>query len=57
MVNADGSNPLPLTDGTAVDQDPIWSPDGPQIAFKSNRANAAGTNDNQVWVVDADGTV
>ena len=56
VVNADGSDPQPITDGTSVDQDPIWSPDGTQIAFKSNRLNAAGTRDNQVWVVGADGT-
>ena len=55
VVNTDGTDPLPITDGTSVDQDPIWSPDGTQIAFKSNRLNAAGTRENQVWVVDADG--
>ena len=57
VVNADGTGePTPLTDGTAVDQDPIYSPDGTQVAFKSNRPNAAGTNDNQIWVVPADGS-
>ena len=56
VVDTDGSNPVPLTDGTSVDQDPIWSPDGKQIAFKSNRTTAAGTNDNQIWVINADGT-
>jgi hypothetical protein len=56
VVDADGSNPVPLTDGTSVDQDPIWSPNGAQIAFKSNRTNAAGTNDNQIWVINTDGT-
>jgi Tol biopolymer transport system component len=56
LVNADGSNPVPLTDGKSADQDPIFSPDGRQIAFKSSRANAAGTADNQLWVINVDGT-
>ncbi len=57
VVNADGSGePTPVSDGTSVDQDPIYSPDGTEIAFKSNRTNAAGTNDNQIWVVPADGS-
>ena len=56
VVNADGSDLVPITDGTTVDQDPIWSPDGTHIAFKSNRTNAAGTRDNQIWVINADGT-
>ena len=33
-----------------------WSPDGTQIAFLSNRINAAGNNDSQVWVINLDGT-
>ena len=35
---------------------PALSPDGRQIAFKSSRANAAGTADNQLWVINVDGT-
>jgi Tol biopolymer transport system component len=56
VVGVDGANPTAITDGQYVDQDPIWSPDGTEIAFKSNRPNAAGTTDNQIWVVAADGT-
>ena len=56
VVGVDGSDPTAFTDGTSVDQDPIWSPDGTEIAFKSNRLNAAGTTDNQIWVIGADGS-
>ena len=56
VVNTDGTELTQITDGTAIDQDPIWSPDGSQIAFKSNRPNAAGTADNQIFVMNADGS-
>jgi Tol biopolymer transport system component len=57
VVNADGSGePTPLTDGSSVDQDPIYSPDGTEVAFKSSRQNSAGTNDDQIWVVPVDGS-
>jgi Tol biopolymer transport system component len=55
-INVDGSGLKPISDGTAFDQDPIYSPDGTQIAFKSNRNNAAGTSDNQIWVMAIDGS-
>ncbi|HYN71319.1 MAG TPA: hypothetical protein VES60_02370 [Nakamurella sp.] len=55
-VQSDGTGLVPITDGTAYDQDPSISPDGTQIAFKSNRNNAAGTSDTQIWVINTDGT-
>jgi dipeptidyl aminopeptidase/acylaminoacyl peptidase len=40
-----------LTDNTAVDNNPVWSPDGSQIAFSSNRSGQW-----QVYVMDNDGS-
>jgi Tol biopolymer transport system component len=37
MVNADGSNPIRLTNDPAGDSNPVWSPVADEIAFKSNR--------------------
>jgi Tol biopolymer transport system component len=36
-ANADGSNPLNLTNNPASDSQPAWSPDGTRIAFASDR--------------------
>jgi dipeptidyl aminopeptidase/acylaminoacyl peptidase len=36
MRNADGSNQTRLTDNSAADGGPTWSPDGRRIAFASN---------------------
>ena len=36
-MNADGTNQTRLTQNSANDEDPNWSPDGSQIAFISMR--------------------
>jgi dipeptidyl aminopeptidase/acylaminoacyl peptidase len=36
VVNADGSSPINLTNGSAWDETPAWSPDGARIAFTSS---------------------
>ena len=50
--DGNGDNLLNLTNNTANDQHPDWSPDGSQIAFMSNQS---GTEN--IWVMNADGSV
>ncbi len=51
VMNADGTNPINLTNNPAGDRRPDWSPDGRQIAFESNREGNA-----EIYVMNADGT-
>ncbi len=37
LVNPDGSGEVRLTDHSATDREPTWSPDGKRIAFATNR--------------------
>ncbi|HLP00011.1 MAG TPA: hypothetical protein VK171_15550, partial [Fimbriimonas sp.] len=50
VVGSEGGKAVPVTDNVELDTNPIWSPDGSQIAFASDRF---GNND--IFVVDADG--
>ena len=51
-MNRDGSSPRPLTNQATEDAwDPVWSPDGTQILFASNRAGGV-----QLFIMQADGT-
>jgi Tol biopolymer transport system component len=50
-MNADGSDVRQLTDNPAFDGDPMWSPDGTEILFTSDRAG-----DFDIWVMSADGS-
>ena len=49
-MEADGTNPVNLTNHPAIDLGPDWSPDGKQIAFYSNRKENV-----DIYVMDADG--
>lgn len=51
LMNADGSNPVNLTNNPASDGDPNWSPDGRRIAFVSNRDGS-----NAIYLMNADGS-
>lgn len=51
VMNADGSGLVRLTNNNAGEFSPIWSPDGPRIAFVSTR-----DNDHEINVTNADGT-
>jgi TolB protein len=40
VMNADGTNPVMLTNNTAHDEGPAWSPDGTMLAYSSGPTNA-----------------
>ena len=50
VMHGDGSSPTRVSDGSADDRDPAWSPDG-RIAFISDRDGNA-----DVYVMNADGS-
>jgi TolB protein len=51
LMNADGSNPVNLTNNPADDKNPAWSSDGMQIVFESDR-----DGNNEIFVMNADGS-
>ncbi len=50
-MNTDGSNLVQLTHDSGSNQYPVWSPDGTQIAFNSNR-----DGNYEIYLMNADGT-
>src|SRR5207244_3354077 len=54
VMNADGSEPVRLTDSPFLDGQASWSPDGRRIAFMSER-DAIGVEEPQnIYVMNAD---
>jgi Tol biopolymer transport system component len=53
-MNADGSSQTRLTNNTASDTDPAWSPDGTKIAFATDRDRSNFTY--EVYTMNADGS-
>ncbi len=51
VMNADGSTQTRMTNNTADDKIPTWSPDGTKITFLSNR-----DGNTEIYVMDASGT-
>jgi len=51
VANADGSDPVQLTDSIGFDWQPRWSPDGKKIAFSTQR-----DNNWEVYSMNADGS-
>jgi Tol biopolymer transport system component len=54
IADADGGNEVNLSNNAAFDGWPVWSPDGSQVAFASNRSGPANTG--QVWLMNPDGS-
>jgi Tol biopolymer transport system component len=50
-MNADGSDPRPLTDARQADVEPVWSPDGTRIAF-----TRVSPGRSSIWLMNADGS-
>ncbi|OQY21850.1 MAG: hypothetical protein B6I34_06775 [Anaerolineaceae bacterium 4572_32.1] len=55
VANDDGSGKRRLTDHSAGDWEPAWSPDGTRIVFDSDQ-HAIGQGRNQLYVMDANGS-
>jgi Tol biopolymer transport system component len=59
VADADGTNVRVLTDTDRADEDePAWSPDGAQIAFRRRPQGASPGifNPTDIWIMNADGT-
>ena len=53
VMSVDGTTPVNLTNHPAIDNHPVWSPDGTRIAFHSDRDRSSEVYD--VYIMEADG--
>lgn len=53
VMDVNGTNPVNISKSAAFDGWPVWSPDGSQIAFASNRLGPA--NASQIFLADRNG--
>ena len=51
-MNADGSNPIRLTNAPNENTQPAWSPNGAKIAFRSDRDAIS----REIYLMNADGS-
>ena len=51
VMNADGTNPVLLTNQEVSNGNPVWSPDSTKIAFDSSR-----DGNSEIYVINADGS-
>lgn len=56
VMNADGTDPVNLTQNEAKDEHPVWLPDGQHIAFISNRDQIDPKVGQNAYVMNADGS-
>jgi TolB protein len=52
LIDSESGDMQLLTDNTALDERPTWSPDGRQIAFTSDRDGG----DIHIYIMNADGS-
>lgn len=56
VANADGSDPVRVTDGSADDVEPAWSPDGKMLVFCSAHGNEEKYVQSNLFLVRPDGS-